>query len=325
MRQTNTSLIMRFITLCAVLVYGITFLPACSGGGGGGGGSDSVPSVNELTSKLVAAYGGDGGTDAVLLALDRGYSLQQIVDAGMAGLLSSSGVVTDSGGATVAPDNAPVGNISRSSNDLGATSDVAAIRNWLKTKAAEGGYGNAEGIGTIFLIAMVLDGYDYEQIYEAFLFGYSFARTCQNGRYYVTIVDESGNAVNPNNPTGLNYLEPEHCEENTGGDTSDDTGGADTVETWILGEWNSVGAGNSGSSSNGVLTFHSDGTYSHSYDWAANDGSSGHANLTYSWWLSGSTLLMERGVGTCSGSVTLNANTINVGGCPSGWAWTLTR
>ena len=62
-----------------------------------------------VTEALRASFGDDEATRAVLLAVDRGYSLRQIVRAGLTGWLQVSGAIATHAGGFAVPDGPPLG------------------------------------------------------------------------------------------------------------------------------------------------------------------------------------------------------------------------
>lgn len=76
--------------------------------------SETLDSV-EVAEAIAAKLGAEAGFAAVVLALDAGYSLQQIVDAGLEGTLQASGVIEG-----VSPESPPFGLIEARVENSGA-------------------------------------------------------------------------------------------------------------------------------------------------------------------------------------------------------------
>lgn len=100
------------LTWLVVLFAGFMFiLPGC---GGDSGGSRTVQptgetqqDINDVVEHLTSTLGEDGGFDAVILAMDKGYSLDQILDAIMDERLDLNGDIADAAGVIEAPEEPP--------------------------------------------------------------------------------------------------------------------------------------------------------------------------------------------------------------------------
>jgi len=89
---------------------------SCSSNGGDdetSSGHDSptvstVYGMDEVANEITTTMGEDTGLGAVLLAIDKGYSLRQTVDAIMTGTLQYDGNIMDEKGSIEYPENLPL-------------------------------------------------------------------------------------------------------------------------------------------------------------------------------------------------------------------------
>jgi len=87
--------------------------------------------VEAVVDAIVAAHGQDGGFNAVIWALERGYSGDQLFAGALEERLQAVGVITDAAGGTEPPDGSPLGLITLPDPDLqsmGVTAIPAAYR-----------------------------------------------------------------------------------------------------------------------------------------------------------------------------------------------------
>lgn len=243
---------MKFKSVSLSVLAMITFLlvlPSCSGGGGGGDSSGSetastAPTLEQFVAHMVEAWGEDVGFEAIYLAFENGYSLQQVADAGFIYRLGTSGIISDGNGGTVPPEYPPTDTTRTISSAF--TTDLAKLRGWLESAASHGSNISAEGAAMAMLMEMVQRGYNVSQVVEAFLFGYTIeVQFVPLGNGFEipkwVIIDESGNIVRPNRSVDTTTFSPP-ATETGGGDTGGDAGG-DTNDgcfinnSSILGSW----------------------------------------------------------------------------------------
>lgn len=198
-----------------VLVVTLGALFACGGGGGDGGSTASTqpaqPTVDSFVTSLNASMGEENAFNGVTLAYANGYSLAQIVEAGMAGRLGADGIIARLAATARA-------------NQLATTLDLNALRMWL-TYQSENTEVTGGALGA--LVLLMATGYSADQIVEAFLFGYSI-RLAESGTG-IYVIDETGNLVAPSRAADTTTFAD-------AGSTSDDTpsGGTDTDSGGVI-------------------------------------------------------------------------------------------
>lgn len=307
--------------LSVVATFIFTFLLfSCDGGGDGGSSPESYgkPRAEDVANSAINQLGGQAQASlAILLATDKGYTLQQVADGINTGALTQSGDITG-----VAPAGSPQSVFTRGMAVFARASAVTGddINDVLEQRDRE---------MAVLILMAIQRGYSVAQITEAIIF--DTLAYCIPG--YACITDGKGGFVEPALP-GQDVFD-DSDSGGSGGDTGEDAtsgGGGDTnsaVTSWIVKTWNSSGSAqfsNSYSSSSGTFTFNADGTYVHDYDWTNTSGGTtggGHATVTDSWSLDGGVLTTQRGDGSCSGDAPDNASRI-VLSCTNGWTITLT-
>lgn len=73
--------------------------------------------VDSVTNTLVNTYGADGAFDAVMLAMDKGYSLRQIADSAVSNRLQTNGYIINYSGTIEGPEDSPHGLIAAGSSN----------------------------------------------------------------------------------------------------------------------------------------------------------------------------------------------------------------
>lgn len=174
----------------------VSAVAACGGGDDGGGGtqgSGRAPDLAGAANALVADLGEVEAVAAVLLALERGYELEQLLAAAAASTLEPDGVVVDEAGAAVEPAGEPLGVIdleravpagtaflARAGRAAGRPDETLleaarrAIAGWeADGRRLDGADQVQRGGGYVLLLILNLrlKGYSEEQILEALLFG----------------------------------------------------------------------------------------------------------------------------------------------------------
>ncbi len=240
----------------AIFIF-LLVVTACSGSDGSLLNDDNAetappPTVEEYVTHIIETLGNTVGFDAIYLAFDNGYSLDQVSDAGLNNRLGTAGIISDGNGGIVAPENPPADPAGKLVSNV--STDLVALRGWLESEANEGKNTSAEGSAMVMMLTLVERGYDAEQIVEAFLFGYSLKEHWIPSGIgteeipVMAIFDENNNIVEPNRAVNTTAFSPPETETGgaTGGGTTSGgngggtTGGADGClinDTTILGSW----------------------------------------------------------------------------------------
>jgi len=178
-------------------------------------GQASVEDVTlSVVDAIVAVHGEEGGFDAVIWALERGYSGDQLIEGALDGRLQADGKIADSGGGTETPAGSPLGSIELPDAEIqsmGATAVPAANRirsvTWARFRQIP--VDELEMLTDSFyaaindIIAAILGGYSPEQVIELILLGGSVRReylSSLGGTYADTcyvITDSTGQTVVP--------------------------------------------------------------------------------------------------------------------------------
>ncbi len=92
------------LTLLIVFTFSFQFL------GCGSGSSSDDPTLAQVRDAIISVHGEEDGFTALISALAKGYSIQQITDGAISGRLEVNGDILDgSGSSAISPDNSPVG------------------------------------------------------------------------------------------------------------------------------------------------------------------------------------------------------------------------
>jgi hypothetical protein len=172
--------------------------------------------LDEVVETITNALGEDGGFNAVALALDKGYSVRQIVEASMTDRLTITGEIKTLSGKAEKPEHPPAGVIIPTSNASTQTS------NPVYTKADDEGILPVElttlsskseqlavklgKISKIFIFLQLADqNYKPRELVEGILFDLPDYMSWT--RKLVTLIDEEGNRTPPEYiPASLVFL-----------------------------------------------------------------------------------------------------------------------
>jgi hypothetical protein len=210
-----------FLALSLASILALTFL-YCGGGGGGdgtsggenGGTVSTVYDIDEVVTKITTTMGENAGLGAVILAIDKGYSLGQIAGAAMTGRLETDGIINDGKGGIEEPEDLPV-NLIESSGSLGMYVQAVKKYNLEEIKKKYNDYfikhGGKRLFHPIMLLLILLDeGYSGEQVFTAIFtgniemleikfisIGYPYE---EDFVLEPRIIDDQGNRVVPEDP-----------------------------------------------------------------------------------------------------------------------------
>jgi hypothetical protein len=158
--------------------------------------SDEV-TLDAVVAAVAGALGDAGGFDAVILALDMGYSLRQVARAGLSGRLRGSGEIVDHSGAPEAPAGPPLG-------VFGTASFSAALRGVTLDDARERLRGNANELNSgllLLLLTLTDQGYPIDQI---------VLHLAAGGRVTLfALIDDQGNPIRPEKPSDGVFAPPQ--------------------------------------------------------------------------------------------------------------------
>lgn len=171
------------LTFAALLALSLAMIPAC-GGGGGGGDSDETSEgdqrpaailngtigsyeASEVESVLNARFGEDTALGAVISAVDKGYTPEQISQAAMENTLTSAGDITNK-----SPEDTPINRVV--ARMLAAKAEpIQADRSLIAQRARE--YGASIGETGMFLIlALINSGFPPEAVIDTLISGQIF-------------------------------------------------------------------------------------------------------------------------------------------------------
>ncbi len=153
-------------------------------------------STFEFERSLSASLGDDGGFDALLLALSRGYSLRQVARGGLSGRITPPGEIVTASGDVELPEGQPF-DLAAPASELGSVAQIprnalAEIRRQILAQN-----GNASPLSAFLVL---LERYGPERVVEAMQEG----RIGLDGNFdelaegAFVIVDENGDPVQPN-------------------------------------------------------------------------------------------------------------------------------
>ncbi len=144
--------------------------------------------LEDVVDAVGATFGERDGFDAVVLALDAGYSLRQIVDAVLTGRLMQGGAIRSRRGKPEDPDGPALGVFSLEEVAGAGSSGILLdeLRRQATAQAAPTGY-----VALAHLLALVDFGYPLGDVVEAFLLG----KVSLSGEFGLT--DDAGNVIPP--------------------------------------------------------------------------------------------------------------------------------
>ena len=174
--------------------------------------SGSASASNEpaemLADTLISALGGERVALAtVLMAVDGGYSIGQIVPAGTDGRLRPGGVILDADNAPVSPDDEPSGLLE--DDVTGGSSETAGLRSppprvpLTQVMENMNEHAGSPRAGLVLLLMLFEEGYSLEQIVLAMLAGDppDATENARGSQWYLAIplrlIDEDGNVIEP--------------------------------------------------------------------------------------------------------------------------------
>lgn len=153
-------------------------------------------STFEFERSLSASLGDEGGFDALLLALSRGYSLRQVARGGLSGRITPPGEIVTASGDVELPEGQPF-DLSAPASDLGSVAQIPrnALAELRRQILAQNG--NASPLSAFLVL---LERYGAERVVEAMQEGRigldgSFDELAEGA---FVIVDENGDPVQPN-------------------------------------------------------------------------------------------------------------------------------
>ncbi len=151
-------------------------------------------SLERVVDAILVSLGDEAGSIATLLALDRGYSLRQVVRAGLSDRLQASGEISTNAGVAEVPENPAFGLFAAEASSAAQASESPvpiSVRDVHRVLT-----GPREAVlALIFLL--VSEGYDVEQISGLVLGVYELVLTGEN-RDEAVLLDTDGTVVYPN-------------------------------------------------------------------------------------------------------------------------------
>jgi hypothetical protein len=128
--------------------------------------------AKSYSDQIVADLGEDPGFDAVALAIDKGYSVPQIMEASVNSRLGLEGVITDASGKVVKPENPPTNYLETPGSTRGAFVRVGApgktrVMDFREICKTVGGSVNKGAVELI--IGLSARGYTLDQIITAIM------------------------------------------------------------------------------------------------------------------------------------------------------------
>jgi len=162
--------------------------------------------IDNVVNAIMASFSGEQGFDAVVLAMDNGYSLRQIADAAMSGRLLANGDISDSSGGVEAPENPPYGLILDSTAQTGKARAIQFLtleemRAWAREVAlSDPSYEEAilTRIMTTIVIGLTESGYSFpEAVLAVQTGGIVRSETTRDGGSRYILTDDEGLYIPP--------------------------------------------------------------------------------------------------------------------------------
>ncbi len=163
--------------------------------------------IEDLEVAILATLGSEDGFYGVVQALDRGYSLRQVLRAALSGRLRADGSVVTKTGGLEPPEGAAHGILT--AGRMGSTAELPGVPRASSTpvplisalRAKSDALAGVRGhLGLSVLISLTGQGYSFEQVVQAILLDQVRIPEGPGARAAFEIVDENGHWVVPDGP-----------------------------------------------------------------------------------------------------------------------------